>query len=115
MTHAGVCFERRLPRKIRSAKLLGTLDVGHVSLLTFLPCSKKVSRLPGRDPASCSKQCQLAASIASHTLVATAELLQSAKIVRASVKRLAKYGFAMLTVLTMPPLDGACTNWLLPA
>ena len=65
--------------------------------------------------ASCSKQCQLAASIASHTLVATAELLQSAKIVRASVKRLAKYGFAMLTVLTMPPLDGACTNWLLPA
>ena len=56
MTHAAVFSERRLPRKIRFAKLSGSMDAGHVSLPTFLPCSKKVGRPPGRDPASCSMQ-----------------------------------------------------------
>ena len=37
------------------------------------------------------------------------------KTVRASVNRLEKYGLPMLTDLTIPPDEGACTNWLLPA
>ena len=37
---AAVCFERRLPRKIRCAKLSGTLDVGAHLWLTFL-CAQK--------------------------------------------------------------------------
>ena len=35
MPHAAVCFERRLPRLPRFAGRSGTLDVGHISLLTF--------------------------------------------------------------------------------
>ena len=69
MTHACVCFERRLPRKIRSAKLSGSLDVGHVFSPRFLSCDKKGGRLPGRDPASSCKHCQrLPEQLASHAI-----------------------------------------------
>ena len=48
MTHAGVCFERRLPRKIRYAKLSGTLAAGQIFRLPFW-LGKKGGRPPGRD------------------------------------------------------------------
>ena len=56
MPHAGVCCGRRLPRLPRYAGQSGTLTAGHVFSPSFLPCSKKVGRLPGRDPASCRQQ-----------------------------------------------------------
>ena len=52
MTHAGVCFERRLPRKIRYAKLSGTLTAGTFFPLAFCRATKREVARRGEIPAS---------------------------------------------------------------